>query len=397
MLFCNNEEVKPGKPGWEKYRKFRDEVLPTLSEQVIFKRKKPIVINEGTKLTEVDPNVFIPFEARDYDKEYGAQDWRYCTTAPTKNQSGKFIYKPLGKNDFKRSWVVDRDKNPDLIFFMMELCVKVKDGTIIYEDKRQEARKRIEKDDKATAVKFMITNNMSPLSPQNTGNEDLIRMIAAAWGVSQAHNPRKFLDEIRVELWDTVEISEKKLGESGRGYETFLDEIKSKERIVLRANIQRAVDNRVITYSRESFMWKYEGTDHVIVTISARFMSNPASGLFEHLLVQPEKRRVFYNTLEEKYEWKDELAVDDEPEKESKVESKDDIPKKDDEPVEFTKQQFADMDTEEMRKLLAGTNYHDIQAFAMGVLGLETHRKKKDEVIEQVVGYFTSQKLQPAD
>ena len=300
MLYVNNVELKPALPEWKKYQDFLDNILPTLQNIVIFKKNKPIVINP-TGLKEADTRKFIPFEARVYDETYGSQHWRYCETAPVKNESGKWKYSPLGE-EFKRLWTIDKTKQPDKIFFMLELSHDVKNNTIICEDREKEALKTIEKDDKAVAVKFMVTNAISPLSPESTGSEELLRMIAAAWGVSQAHQKRKSLPEIRVELFGIIESNEKKHDVSGRGFDTFLMEIKSRERIVLRANIQRAIDNKIIKYDKNNFTWKYVTNDQVISILSTRFFNNPDNGLFDYFLRDDDKRRIFYGTLDERYE-----------------------------------------------------------------------------------------------
>jgi len=296
MLYVNNEKLEEGMPQWEKYQKFLDEVLPNLPDTVIFKRATPLKRN-ATGLMEVDPRIFTPFEAISDDEKYGSQHWRYCVSAPRKDKNGKWMYKPLGM-EFKRSLAIKKSQ-PDFIFFMVELCHKVKDGTIICEDRKKEAREMIAKDEKDIAVKFMINNKLSPLSPHNTGSEDMLRMIAAAWGVSHAHNKKKSLDEIRVELFGVVSQEEKKHDVSGRGYDTFLNEIKSREKIVLRANIQRAVDNKTIAYNKEEFTWMYMPNKQVIKTIASRFFGSPETGLFEYFLNDDNKRKIFYATLED--------------------------------------------------------------------------------------------------
>lgn len=388
MLFVNNKELKRDMPEWARYQKFLDEVLPELPDTVIFKRRRPIQINEGTKLTEVDPRIFIPYEAIDYDRELGSQHWRYCETAPTKNERGKWIYKPLGKNDFKRSYAVDKSKRPDFIFFMMELCHKTKDGTIICEDRRKEARQAIEKEDKVIAVKYMIYNSMSPLSPQNTGSEDTLRMISAAWGVPYAHNKNKSIDEIRVELYSLIEANEKRGGgEKSRGFDTFLTEIKSKERVLLRANIQRAVDNRVITYDKKDFTWKYEGSDQHIVTISTRYFSNPPSGLFDYFLTNEDKKRVFYEILEDKYSISGKVEEEQvkEPEKEEEPKSN------------LTVGDLEDMDSDTLRETLDGLKYWDLAGLASEKYGLNVKGRKKPQIIEDITGYLAARKLETAE
>jgi hypothetical protein len=300
MLYVNNVELKPESPEWKRYQKFLDEVIPELSETVVFKRNTPIRVNH-TGLVEPDPLMFVPYEARVYDETFGSQHWRYCESAPTQNSTGKWTYRPLGKN-FKRTESVSKKERPDYIFFMLELCHRVRNKDIICEDREQEALKTIERDDKQVAVKYMIYNSLSPLSPENTGSEELLRMIGAAWGVPHAHGKRRSLAEVRVELFDIVNKNEEKHDISGRGFDTFLSEIKSKERIILRANIQRAVDSKAIRYDPKEFTWKYVAGSHIITVLSTRFFDNPANGLFDYFLRDENKRRIFYGTLENKYE-----------------------------------------------------------------------------------------------
>jgi len=308
MLYVNDVLLKEEIPQWKKYEDFLKNELPHLEDTVIFKRSTPIRVNMigpgKPGLVEPLPIMFVPFEALDFDEEYGSEHWRYTRSAPTKDTSGKFHYKPLGMN-FRQSESFDKKRQPDLIFFMMKLSHQVKGGAIILEDKKKEARKVIERDDREIAVKYQIYNMDSPLSPHNTGSEDMLRMIASAWGVSKAHSKKKSLDEVRVELFSAVDKGQRELDKTGRGFDIFLSEIKSKERLVLRANIQRAFDNRTIVYNQTEFTWKYAENDHLITTISTRFFNNPISGLFDYFIRNEGKRRIFYNTLDDRYTYKE--------------------------------------------------------------------------------------------
>jgi len=403
MLYVNNEELREGMPQWEKYQKFLDEVLPNLPETVIFKSSRPIERN-ATGITEVDPRAFTPFEALSDDEKYGSQHWRYCVSAPRKNKDGKWIYKPLGM-EFKRSLAIKKSQ-PDFIFFMMELCHKVKDGTIICEDRKKEAREMIAKDEKDVAVKFMINNKLSPLSPQETGSEDLLRMIAAAWGISHAHNKKKSLDEIRVELLGVVTQEEKKHDISGRGYDTFLSEIRSREKIVLRANIQRAVDNQTIAYNKEEFTWMYMPNKQVIKTLASRFFGSPETGLFEYFLNDDNKRKIFYATLEDKYEVRDplidvlgeDIGKDDtdveEPKEPPKEEPKAEEPKE--EITEDTPgtEGISPEDKQKLEDIESGKiTYFAAQKWAHDVLKIEGVRNmKKPELLEAIRKNLTTEK-----
>jgi len=393
MLYVNDVELKPDQPQWERYQKFLDDVLPHLDDVVIFKKSTPIRFND-TKLVEVDPIVFVPYEAIDYDERFGSQHWRFCLSAPRKNKDGKWVYKPLGK-EFKRTWAIDKKKQPDRIFFMLYLCHKTKDGTIICEDKKVEARKSIAKDERFIGVKFMINNELSPLSPKSTGSEDLLRMIAAAWGVSKAHSKRKSIDEVRLELFGIVDDNERKHDTSGRGFDTFMSEIKSISRITLRANIQRAADNKIIVYDSNDFTWKYTSNDHVITTISARFFNNPATGLFDYFLRQEAKKVIFYETLDDKYTPKDEWAMLDKVGEEPKQEVKEETKPVEETPVEEkATEEHVEKEpvfTEEQLQNLDGVAYMILQRGAKE-MGLQFIGVKKVELIESIQGKLAAEK-----
>ena len=263
-----------------------------------------------------------------------------------------------------------------------------------------EARKSIAKDDRVVGVKFMINNTMSPLSPESTGSEDLLRMIAAAWGVAKAHSKRISIDEIRIHLFGLVEQSEKTKDTSGRGFDTFLSEIKSIDRITLRANIQRAADNKIIEYDGTDFTWKYTSNGQVITTISARFFNNPATGLFEYFLHQENKKVIFYETLDDKYtpkgEWEmlNKAAQTKEPEKPEpeKPEVKEEVKA----PPTDTPEPEAPVFTEEQLQNLDGVAYVNLQKGAKK-MGLKFIGVSKVDLIETIRGKIaTSKELEEA-
>ena len=380
MLFVNDVELKPGVPQWKRYETFRNEVLGSLPNMVILKRNTPIKFNR-TGLVEIDPIMFVPYEAKDYDEEFGSQHWRYCETARKKGKDGDIKYSPLGFN-FKRSLAVDKRKQPDLLFFMFELSHRVKQSAIICEDKGKEAKKLIAKDSKYTSVKYMIYDDSSPISPESVGSEDLLRMIGSAWGVSKAHDTRKTIDEVRVELLGLVEQSEKNMAKTGRGYDIFMSEIKSKDRLTLRANIQRAVDDKLIKYDMNDFTWKYVSNGHPIVVISSKFFNVPSSGLFAHFLRDTDKRKAFYETLDYK---------EKEPEEEVIV----DIPEVETPKVETPKVKTPTEDIELTPEDVDNMSYRDMQKVGLK-LGIKAFGKKTEVLVEEIKKELATRKLQEA-
>jgi len=362
MLFVNNEEVKQGHPSFKKYEAWiRGEFFKSLKNPVVLKSKDPVKFN-FTGLVEPPRIKFVPFEAIVYDEDLGSQHWHYCEALPTKRKD-TWRYRPLGE-EVKRTMKIDKTKSPDKVFFMLTKSSIVKEGYLVLEDKAKEARAAIQKESDRDAVKYIINNQYSPISPETTGDENDMRMIASAWGVANAFNKDISVDEIRIDLFSKVEYGQKNIQTTARGFKEFLAEIHEKSKIALRANIQKAIDDEVIEYDKVNFVWKYKKSGVILATMTANYFHNPELGLFEYFFRHADKRKLFFETLPEKYEL-------DEADKE---------PRSDDgwSPAELIRQ-----------KMKSGSGLADIDwgTFRRGAieLGVTVGRRKKEDIQKDVL------------
>ena len=302
MLYVNNEEVKDGHPAYQKYQDWLKGEFKYLKDPIILKSTKPIKFNapEDKRLGLPEPkqHKLVPYEAITYDEDHGSQHWRYCESVPRKVKD-VWKYKPIGER-IKGLMTIDKKKSPDKAYFFLTKSYIVEKGFLVLEDKAAEARRAIDKDKDKNAVLFMINSDKSPISVETTGSEEMIRTLASAWGVPDAFG-EKSVDEIRLELFGAVNGSQNNITNTKRGFVAFLNELQDMDRVAIRSNIQRAIDDKVISYDQSNYAWIYTESKKAVATMTANFFNDPELGLYDHFFRHPDKRNLFFETLPSKY------------------------------------------------------------------------------------------------
>ena len=293
MLFVNGEQLKLDTPEGRKFTNFKDNKLKKMKNPVVFKSGKPIKINK-TGLFEPPRQEWIPFSTT-INGENGSETWQYTSVLPIKKDN-QWIFSERGRiYSHGRKWKMDKNKDSELIYFMGELSPFVKSGKIILENKEHEARTLIDKEIGILDVKFFIYSDNSPLSVQATGGEETLRIVASSWGVEDVDG--KSLSEIQIALHKAVEKSHPTAGTTGRGYTEFLSETRVNELVVLRANVQRAIDKDLIEYAYQDLQWKFTSSGNVLMTISQRDIAIKEIALFNHIKVRPELRDMLMSEM----------------------------------------------------------------------------------------------------
>lgn len=278
MLYVNDELIKKGTPYWDRYNEFLQSKLPKMSDPVIFRTGRPLRFNKSG-LPERNPEEWIPLQHTTYGQE-GDEYWAYCDRPPRKKQDGKMIYSPRGKI-MRNGWKFDRIKDAELIFFFTEISPFVVKGRIVLEDKRRDARKVIDKEAGELDVKFMILSEHSPISPDQTGNEDTLRMVASGWGIANVEDLS--IEEVKVELLSKVQTSNAQYNVTGRGFKEFLNEIDSRGKLTLRANVQRAVDKGIILYDDPNFTWRFASNNQPLMVVPVNAAADAQKALYNFL------------------------------------------------------------------------------------------------------------------
>jgi hypothetical protein len=363
MLYVNDELVKPGTPAHDKFMKFKEKILPSLPDPVIFKSGKPIIFNENG-LPEPPTWSWIPFD-HDIMGDEGGEHWRYCNRPPRKNKDGNFKYSPRGKH-LKRYWEFDKKRDTEQIFFFHQISPFIKNGKIICEDKERDAKRTLERETADLDVRFMITSDHSPISVKQTGSEAVLRMMAAAWGVADVHTDKLSIAEVQVELLSAVQQSHKNYAATQRGYNEFLEEVEGQRHVSTLANVQKAIDTGVIIYDKPTFSWRFVSTNTPIATIPARDAHDPKGALNKFLSLNDKSAKIL------------ELAIDD------AYTSGEKVHKEPEDDMSSEKLQVVDEEEDMTLEKLQSMGWNDLRNLAREV-GVQVHGKKRDEIENEMI------------
>ena len=295
MFYVNDELVKKGTPYWDRYNEFLKK-LQKMPDPVIFKTGRPLRFN-STGLPEPNPQEWIPLQETVMG-DVGDEFWVYCERPPRKKQDGKMMYSPRGKT-MVNSWKFSKKKDADLIFFFSEISSFRERGRVVLEDRRADACKIIDKEAGELDVKHMILSEYSPLSVEETGSEDTLRMVASSWGVADVDSLS--IEEVKVDLLSRVQAANAQKDVTKRGYAEFLREVNSREKLVVRANVQRALDKGVITYDEPTFTWRFASNNQPLMVVPASDGLKPQLALNNFLYINEKLASVVAYALDKPY------------------------------------------------------------------------------------------------
>jgi len=293
MLFLNGNPLKFDTPQGRQYNTFVDTKLKKMKNPVVFKSGKPVKIN-ATGLFEPPRQEWIPFSTT-VGGEHGSETWQYTSVLPIK-RNDQWIFSERGRvYNHGRKLKLDKNKDPELIFYLSELSPFIKSGKIVLENKEHEARTIIDKEIGILDVKWFIYSEHSPISVRATANEDALRTIASSWGVGSVDELS--ISEVQLALHKVVERSHSNIAQTGRGYTEFLSETKVNDLVILRANIQKAIDKGLIEYVPMNLQWQFASSDHILMTIAPKDIAVKEMALFNYVKVRPDIREMLMAEL----------------------------------------------------------------------------------------------------
>jgi hypothetical protein len=146
---------------------------------------------------------------------------------------------------------VDPKTDPDKAFFLCEVSSVVRSGEVRIIDRARDDNEEVEKMVDNSFVEFMIGHKSSPIAPENIGSEELMRELAAGWGVSDSKN--KALSTLRKELIINVKKSHVNREKTKRGYDEFQKDILDLQKggeseVKLRKDIQMALEMKKLAH-----------------------------------------------------------------------------------------------------------------------------------------------------
>ncbi len=143
--------------------------------------------------------------------------------------------------------ITDLNKDPDLAYYLYYISNSVKRGRLKVDNPKEEVAKKADKVreelERKTAVWQMLTD------------EDVLRKMAAAYGVTDAH--KRDANELRFALEATLENNDKNKRKDPllKGTKEFLDEMKVTDAVRLRAFIRKLMDEQKLIYKPDGRFW----------------------------------------------------------------------------------------------------------------------------------------------
>lgn len=255
MLFINNEHIPLDDPSTS--NPYAKEILKKF-EQMKQDYNFPIRIktrfgtrHNKTGAKEPYQSIVAPFEG-DYVTPTGVKTrLRYSKSYPTKKASGRMDYVE-GRGEVVERYMVIQDTEMDKAYYMLYVCPIVKKGMLKVENKQKEAAAELKALSKMAAINYMLNDEDSELYH----DENRIRTIAAAFGVTKADDKKVSLDEVKLRLIKAITV-----GESGNdpliNIKAFKEAVKMPKDIKLRARIQQAIDRELLMFDMRKYRWNF--------------------------------------------------------------------------------------------------------------------------------------------
>ena len=220
-----------------------------------FKRKNAQKYTKGTdnlgrevpKMAEPIVPWRIPLSGNMATGNKGVHEWACCLSAPEPRSNGLWDMGRTKAITIKGSLAVNLNDKPDLAFFLYRVSRFVHKGLIAVADPKAEDEQIGKEEKRITERKYAVWNMLS--------DDDKLRQMARAYGVVDVDGKQP--NAIRKELETLLETNDKlkKQNPAVKGTDDFLEEINVTDGVLLRAFMQKAIDDKKLTWSGDG-RWK---------------------------------------------------------------------------------------------------------------------------------------------
>jgi len=219
-----------------------------------FKRKGAQKYTKGTdnlgrevpKMAEPIVPWRIPLRGSMATGNKGTHEWACCLSAPEPLANGLWDMGRTKAITIKGSRAVDIKKEPDLAFFLFKVSRFVHKGLIAVADPKADDE-AIGKEEKLISDRKYAVWNALP--------DDKLNTMARAYGIVDVNDKQP--NAIRKEL-ETLLVTNDKLKKQNsavKGTSDFLEEMNVTDNVLLRNFIQKAIDDKKLTWSGDG-RWK---------------------------------------------------------------------------------------------------------------------------------------------
>lgn len=211
------------------------------------------------------------------------QTWAYIPNlSSVKRKDGIIDLSSLRGISFQGEKILDIDRDIELIFYFKKLSRSFKKGKIKEIDAEKQAREYAEKMVLEAQAKSFVYDANSPISPDVTGNENVIKTVAAAWGVSVTSSMSVF--DIKNQLWTSLQYMEKTKNRHKRGMQVFVNEVNSHGSLDIRSNVNEAIKRDMVWF--DSPMWKILANGETEENISFATSEQINNGIEKEALIK---------------------------------------------------------------------------------------------------------------
>ena len=189
----------------------------------------------------------IPLQAYAVTGDKGKHLWACCLDSPEPEANGLWNMGRTRTLSIKESKSVDINKDPDLAFFLYKISPFVQRRLIAVADPVADDATLGEAERVLTDRKYAVWNMLS--------DDDKLRQMARAYGMAGVDDKQP--NAIRKELEMLLETNDKlkRQNPAVKGTDDFLEEINVTEGVLLRAFVQKAIDDKKLTWSGDG-RWK---------------------------------------------------------------------------------------------------------------------------------------------
>lgn len=244
MLFINDEKIDfqeiKGYSGTDPLKRFLKEKMAEIKagpQQLQFKYREGVIrLNKKEGLPEGKKTVISWDDP--VSSSRGSEYW-VCATSRTKNPNGTFKYVfpsvrgLVSGKVFVKSLSLDKDRDIDLVLFLLCASSRVRTGLIILENSEAEAMNRLTKSVDKDELKVIVLR-MAP---------EKLRKLGSAFQIENSKSVGEYA--LREAILGKADIM---VSAKNKTYADILAMVKSDETSTMRANVQVAKDMGILAY-----------------------------------------------------------------------------------------------------------------------------------------------------
>lgn len=230
-------------------------------------------MNELPKVAEPVSPWRIPLSAYATTGNKGKHLWACCLSTPEPKANGLWDMGAIKSKTIKEDILVNINEEPDLAFFLYKISPFVKRKLIKVADPVADDSELGEAERELTERKYAVWNMLS--------DETKLKRMARAYGVASVDTKQP--NAIRKELEQVLEKNDKlkRQNPAIKGVKEFIEEMKVTDALLLRAFIQKSIDDKKLEY-RPDGRWRIG--DKIVVQVPASEMSKKNDYLCNYLM-----------------------------------------------------------------------------------------------------------------